>query len=233
MSGSDVSSIKIENIGDLQEDASNSSNLSLTEGHNSIRLSNDRNDLTTTITTRRCDDKTSVNEEQIRANMLPKMKRSEVPWQKVVVTIDGDNNIIDEEGIDQGEQWEQTSEVRHFFVTKTQEKYTRSSTKQSNEKISYNEVEDHCISPKNSTQQKMPTHEAYSHCSVCKLVFTSESQLAEHRLAYADRIACCHCCKTFATMSKLRVHHRKHSKEKPFQVSRINKYSFKYELELV
>ena len=138
MSGSDVSSIKIENIGDLQEDASNSSDLSLTEGHNSIRLSNDHNDLTTTITTRRCDDKTSVNEEQIRASMLPKIKhniRTEVPWQKVVVTIDGDNNIIEEEGIDQGEKWEQTAEARHFFVTKTEEKYTRNSTKQSNDKL--------------------------------------------------------------------------------------------------
>ena len=217
-----MSSIKIENIGDLEEEASNSSSLSLTEGHNSIRVSNDHNDLTTTLTTRRCDDKISINEEQIRPDMLPKLKhngRTEVPWKKVVVTIDGDNNIIEEEGIDQGEQLEQTSEARHFFVTNTKENYTRSSTKPNIEKpqIAYNEIKDHCISPK-SIQQKLPTQEAYSHCSVCKLVFTSETQLAEHRLAYADRIACCHCCKTFATMSKLRVHHRKHSKEKPFQV---------------
>ena len=224
LSASDMSSIKIENIGDLEEEASNSSSLSLTEGHNSIRLSNDHNELTTTLTTRRCDDKISINEEQIRSGMLPKLKhngRTEVPWKKVVVTIDGDNNIIEEEGIDQGEQLEQTSEARHFFVTNTKENYTRSSTKPNIEKpqIAYNEIKDHCISPKKSTQQKLPTQEAYSHCSVCKLVFTSETQLAEHRLAYADRIACCHCCKTFATMSKLRVHHRKHSKEKPFQVN--------------
>ena len=62
------------------------------------------------------------------------------------------------------------------------------------------------------------------YCGVCKLVFSSEAQLAEHRLAYAQKIACCHCCKTFATMSKLRIHHRKHSKEKPFQCRSCGKY---------
>ena len=221
-----MSSIKIEDIGDIEEDASNSSNLSLTEAHNSVRLSNDHNHLTTNILTRHCDDKDSTKREHIRSDMLPKLKhnaRTEVPWKKVVLTIDGDNNIIEEEGIDQSEQLEQTSEVRHVFVTDLQEKCIRSTTKPNNEKphIVYPEIKNNCISLRKSTQQKVPIQEAYSHCSVCKLVFTSETQLAEHRLAYADRIACCHCCKTFATMSKLRVHHRKHSKEKPFQVSRL------------
>ena len=223
LSGSDMSSIKIEDIGDIEEDASNSSNLSLTEAHNSIRLSNDRNDLTTNILTRRCDDKKYIKGEPIRSDMLPKLKnnaRTEVPWKKVVLTIDGDNNIIEDDGIDQSEQLEQTSEVRHFFVADLQEKSLRSTTKPSNEKtkIVYPEIKNNCISLRKSIQPQLPIQEAYSHCSVCKLVFTSETQLAEHRLAYADRIACCHCCKTFATMSKLRVHHRKHSKEKPFQV---------------
>ena len=109
LSGSDMSSIKIEGIGDIEEDASNSSNLSLTEAHNSVRLSNDHNHLTTNILTRHCDDKDSTKRGPIRSDRLPKLKhnaRTEVPWKKVVLTIDGDNNIIEEEGIDQRKESE-------------------------------------------------------------------------------------------------------------------------------
>lgn len=62
------------------------------------------------------------------------------------------------------------------------------------------------------------------HCSVCALVFTSADLLEKHRQEYANRVTCCHCQKSFSTLSKLKTHHRKHSKEKPFQCSICGKY---------
>lgn len=63
-----------------------------------------------------------------------------------------------------------------------------------------------------------------SHCSVCKLVFATGRELTDHQVAFAKRAACCHCNKTFANQSKLRVHHRKHSKETPFQCQVCGKH---------
>ena len=217
LSGSEIPSIKIENITEIEEDSSNASSLSLTEGHNFSQLSSDHNDLSTN-TTRLCDDKnySQIKTEKNRFEMLPKFKNHanrEKSRKKVVVTIDDDNNIIDEEFEDNN------CEPRNTIF---QQMKRKSTTKNSKDAVQLNsdKNKNNCISQIKPFQQKiMSTNEVYSHCSVCKLVFTSETQLAEHRLAYADRIACCHCCKTFSTMSKLRVHHRKHSKEKPFQVS--------------
>jgi KRAB domain-containing zinc finger protein len=62
------------------------------------------------------------------------------------------------------------------------------------------------------------------HCSVCKLVFATAQKLEAHRKAFAAKVACCHCSKSFANASKLRIHHRKHSKEKPFQCQCCGKY---------
>jgi hypothetical protein len=216
-----MSSIKIENIGEIEEDCSNTSSFSLTEGHNSTQLSSDHNDLSTN-TTRRCDDKnySQVKFQKNRFDMLPNFRNHtnrEIQWKKVVVTIDDDNNIIEEDDI---EDFEDDCEPINNSMNSTKPKCINT-TRNLKEKIrlKHDAVTAHCISRVKPIQQKvLATHEVCSHCSVCKLVFTSETQLAEHRLAYADRIACCHCCKTFSTMSKLRVHHRKHSKEKPFQV---------------
>ena len=66
--------------------------------------------------------------------------------------------------------------------------------------------------------------ELVSHCSVCKLVFSNSQKLEAHKKAFTSKVACCHCSKTFATVSKLRIHHRKHSKEKPFQCQCCQKY---------
>ena len=63
-----------------------------------------------------------------------------------------------------------------------------------------------------------------SHCGVCKLVFSSRQKLETHTKTFAAKVACCHCGKSFATASKLRIHHRKHSKEKPFQCQCCEKY---------
>lgn len=62
------------------------------------------------------------------------------------------------------------------------------------------------------------------HCSVCALVFTSSSLLDQHRFDFEDQMTCCQCKKSFSTLSKLRTHHRKHSKEKPFQCTICGKY---------
>ena len=62
------------------------------------------------------------------------------------------------------------------------------------------------------------------HCSVCKLVFSTPEKLEAHKQKFAAKFACCHCSKRFANTSKLRIHHRKHSKEKPFQCHCCGKY---------
>lgn len=62
------------------------------------------------------------------------------------------------------------------------------------------------------------------HCSVCTLVFASSQLLDKHRQEYSETVTCCHCGKNFSTLSKLRTHHRKHSKEKPFQCQVCGKY---------
>ena len=217
-------SIKMENLGEIEEDCSNASSFSPTEGHYYTQLSSDHNDVSTN-TTRCCDDKnySQVKFQKNRFDMLPKFKNHanmETPWKKVVVTIDDDNNIIEEVGID-NEDFEDDCAPKNISMNSNQLKSmsTRKKLKVKNQ-IKHDIVNAHCISQVKPIQQKLlQSHEVCSHCNVCKLVFTSETQLAEHRLAYADRIACCHCCKSFATMSKLRMHHRKHSKEKPFQVS--------------
>ena len=150
--------------------------------------------------------------------MLPKFKNQdpiEAPWRKVVVTIDDDNNII-EENIEQNEKSESNLSNLKFFLNGPKSKKNVAERISSELQINNPRTNRHL---NHEGQEAKQNHDLCSHCSVCKLVFTSETQLAEHRLAYADRIACCHCCKTFATMSKLRVHHRKHSKEKPFQVN--------------
>ena len=62
------------------------------------------------------------------------------------------------------------------------------------------------------------------HCSVCTLVFASDEQLEKHQKEFNDKNTCCHCSKSFSTLSKLKTHHRKHSKEKPFQCQICGKY---------
>ena len=66
--------------------------------------------------------------------------------------------------------------------------------------------------------------ESIGYCSVCTLVFASASLLEDHKQEFEDRVICCHCKKSFNTMSKLRTHHRKHSKEKPFKCQICDKY---------
>ena len=124
------------------------------------------------------------------------------------MTVDDENNIIDDE--DEAKSAEQDNHHHH-------------------QPTCQNTIE-HPPLPVISSEQQLPPTAAPAaeavtgFCGVCKLVFSSESQLADHRLAYAQKIACCHCLKTFATMAKLRAHHRKHSKEKPFQCRSCGKY---------
>ena len=220
LSASEMSSIKIENIGEIEEDGSNITSLSLAEeDDNSTQLSNDHDCLATNMTSN-CDyKKYSTKTQKNTSDMLPKFKNQdpiEAPWRKVVVTIDDDNNII-EENIEQNEKSESNLSNLKFFLNGPKSKKNVTEERISSElQITNHRTNRHL---NHEGQDAKQIHDLCSHCSVCKLVFTSETQLAEHRLAYADRIACCHCCKTFATMSKLRVHHRKHSKEKPFQVN--------------
>ena len=221
LSGSEMSSIKIDDIPEVEDDGSNLSRMSLPEEQNPTQLSKDQNETSTNMR-RHCDDKIcSIKTQKNKAEQLPRYKnqgQNEVPWNKVVLTIDDDNNII-EEDIDENEETQGICCTRNLASndSRIKCKSSKKSVKDKNQ-IFEHKVDGACIT-QGLFNRKQPSHEVYSHCSVCKLVFTSETQLAEHRLAYADRIACCHCCKTFATMSKLRVHHRKHSKEKPFQVS--------------
>lgn len=71
---------------------------------------------------------------------------------------------------------------------------------------------------------KKTSSSSVGHCSVCALVFTSSSLLDQHRFDFEDQMTCCQCKKSFSTLSKLRTHHRKHSKEKPFQCTICGKY---------
>ena len=108
------------------------------------------------------------------------------------MTVDDENNIIDDE--DEAKSAEQDNHHHH-------------------QPTCQNTIE-HPPLPVISSEQQLPPTAAPAaeavtgFCGVCKLVFSSESQLADHRLAYAQKIACCHCLKTFATMAKLRAHHR-------------------------
>ena len=75
LSGSEMSSIKLENIGEIEDDGSNLTSLSLTEGHSPTQLSNDHNDFTTNMT-RHCDDKKySVKTQKNRSDILPRFKK--------------------------------------------------------------------------------------------------------------------------------------------------------------
>ena len=122
--------IKIENITEIEEDCSNASSLSRTEGHNFSQLSSDHNDLSTN-TTRRCDDKnySQIKTEKNRFDMLPKFKNHtnrEKSWKKVVVTIDDDNNIIEEVGSPNEDFEDNNSDPRNTIMSFQQMK--RSST---------------------------------------------------------------------------------------------------------
>ena len=71
---------------------------------------------------------------------------------------------------------------------------------------------------------KSNSSESIGYCSVCTLVFANATLLDKHKQEFEDRISCCHCMKTFTTLSKLKTHHRKHSKEKPFKCQICGKY---------
>ena len=76
----------------------------------------------------------------------------------------------------------------------------------------------------NNLSVKEELSKKVGHCSVCTLVFASDEQLEKHQKEFNDKNTCCHCSKNFSTQSKLKTHHRKHSKEKPFQCQICGKY---------
>ena len=80
------------------------------------------------------------------------------------------------------------------------------------------------VADKDNNKSDDSSKSQVGHCSVCKLVFSSSQKLEAHKLNFAAKVACCHCSKRFANVSKLRIHHRKHSKEKPFQCTCCGKY---------
>jgi hypothetical protein len=220
LSPPEMPSIKMEGI---EEGNQNITTLELVEAM-SIKSENSLGEFDTDVSTS-CDDKryTQDVQEDPHENR-PKFnqgKKKDPSWKHVVLTVDDDNNII-EDNVAESEEIENEDALNQAKLNVRKGKLCGIIKRQKLKKrLTDDNVEEH-LNCQNQTVErpKLPTHDVCSsHCSVCKLVFTSETQLAEHRLAYAQRIACCHCCKTFATMSKLRVHHRKHSKEKPFQVN--------------
>ena len=62
------------------------------------------------------------------------------------------------------------------------------------------------------------------HCGICRLVFSDAAALKAHTDSHAKLCRCCQCGKAFSSHSRLLAHHRKHSKEKPFQCGSCGKH---------
>ena len=220
LSSSEIQPVKMECI---EEENENITNVSLAET-NSIKVQKSLCNFNTDLSIS-CDDKKytqKLDEDSHKKRLMcKKSKNKDVSWRHVVLTVDDDNNIIEDNFV-HSEQEENENGLNHAKLNVRKAKqYGITKRQKLKKELTDDSDEEHLSCQKKIAEKhKLPSHDVCSsHCSVCKLVFTSETQLAEHRLAYAQRIACCHCCKTFATMSKLRIHHRRHSKEKPFQVS--------------